>query len=1038
MPRNGNITGQVFDDEVINQIETRQKVLGKRSKDDKTLIYTNNQTAFLRLSSSVNIGDEVTTIYTANLKEKDGVKKLQTNSLRITEKVVSGAKILSATSTEEDIDGDGVNDKFTAEITESKLEEGKNQLKQRGINENMTGMELAKACVLFGGTVGVDNNLNPQLKFGIYDTTDPNPVTSIAAYGWGGLGKKGYVPMPAIDNAKVSFYNRGAIQKADVKLKVYSLEQLQIFDILYFRIGYSMLLEWGHNVWIDNKGELTNRNEFTTEPFEKFFTEGTSQQDIFKSIQKQRKDDSYNYDAMLGKVTNFTWKFNDDGTYDINLKLIGMGDIIESLKVNKAPIASGKTSLTPSQQLKKQETNAGNIEKAADKRAAAADKELADKQEAKQKADEELQAKIDKIQDDYNNYEVDYNLKGKSKISKIIDNAKQAGGAYDNDIPDYFDKNSQAFGDVANIFLSPDDNPWELINKLRLAKQKLEFIRTRALNQSYLGDDGRYYASQYYDNNFDDSSGGGQNFRIYIDDALEPIDKAIGEIIAISRQFDNNKKLALQIESAEADAEAVKSKSELDKQAANTIRQRVQKRKDILALSPETSLETKNKSLFNQQLVAWRDEAKGGKAKGNLYKLKFESNDTDINNSGVSKLELNFYYVRLGYMLEWIQKNLLVYDTTKKDPENKELANPIFKLDYNSETNFCLRFPGQHSSDPRVCVIPSVYSSESSKWNVLKDLNEIAPFFVKNNDQVGKLMNIMVNIDNTASILDKNLDANGKVNLNKFLTSLFNEINDVLGNVNKLEPVFNTEENTLTIIDANNVPNADKTFPDEEKKKATMGVFNVYGIGSKDIPNGSFVTNVDFQVQLPPNMAAMATISAQANGNIVGENATGLSKLNTGLQDRLITVKLDADSIEGAKSGKDDPTKLFNSTLELVNKSINELYAKKKFVKATVASMRSNNRDIALYITGNEEYLKKAPSPFFIPFNLKLDMQGLSGMRNYERFSITEDVLPYSYRAGDQGGVINFLIKGLSHKIDNNEWTTNIESLSVGALPNNK
>ena len=296
MPRNGNITGQVFDDEVINQIETRQKVLGKRYKDDKTLIYTNNQTAFLRLASSINIDAE-------------------------------------------------------------------NQLTDRSINKTLTGMDLAKSCVLFGGTVGLDNKLNPLMKFGVYNSSD-DPISTIAAYGWGGLGKKGYVPMPAIDNAKVSFYNRGAIQKADVKLKVYSLEQLQIFDLLYFRIGYSMLLEWGHNVWIDNKGELTNRNEFTTEPFKKFFTEGTSQQDIFKAIQTQRKDDSYNYDAMLGKVTNFTWKFNDDGTYDINLKLIGMGDIIESLKVNKAPLATDGTSLTPSEQLKKQETNAGNIETA--------------------------------------------------------------------------------------------------------------------------------------------------------------------------------------------------------------------------------------------------------------------------------------------------------------------------------------------------------------------------------------------------------------------------------------------------------------------------------------------------------------------------------------------------------------------------------------------------------------------------------------------------------------------------------------------------
>lgn len=977
MPRNGNITGQVFDDEVINQIETRQKVLGKRYKDDKTLIYTNNQTAFLRLASSINIDAE-------------------------------------------------------------------NQLTDRSINKTLTGMDLAKSCVLFGGVVGIENKLNPKLKFGVYNSSD-DPISTIAAYGWGGLGKKGYVPMPAIDNAKVSFYNRGAIQKADVKLKVYSLEQLQIFDLLYFRIGYSMLLEWGHNVWIDNKGELTNRNEFTTEPFKKFFTEGTSQQDIFKAIQTQRKDDSYNYDAMLGKVTNFTWKFNDDGTYDINLKLIGMGDIIESLKVNKAPLASGKTSLTPSEKLNKLESNAGSIEKAADAKSKAAREAVAKKREELEKNQKTLQDLIDR-----------YKQQIIKRFKLIPDTPTPPSLSALNTSGDKrFTPESWGNGRITipvfGVVIRSSDkyfsNNWTTNSSI----QKLQEYRTNNIGSNNKTTPGFPYTVSTDDETNAQTLNAIKDKQKELNDLYSrtrdtkglikdkwytPVYAYLSQIFNIIQQITTTQ--VDEIEKLEKKAEEVDSQAELQKQAANRIRQQIQKRKDILELSPETSLETKNKSLFNQQLVAWRNEAKLETAKGNLYKLSFTSNDTDVNNSGVSVLALDFYYVRLGYMLEWIQKNLLVYDTTKKDPENKDQANPIFKLDYNSETNFCLRFPGQHSSDPRVCIIPSVYSSESSQWDILKDLNKVAPFFVENNDQVGKLMNIMINIDNTAGILDENLDANGKVNLNKFLTSLFNEVNDVLGNVNKLEPVFNTEENTLTIIDANNVPNADKTFPDEKKKKSIMGVFNVYGIGSETIPNGSFVTNVDFQVQLPPNMAAMATISAQANGNIVGENATGLSKLNKGLLDRLITVKLDADSIEGAKTGENDPTKLFNSTLELVNKSVNELYAKKKFVKATVSSMRSNNRDIALYITGNEEYLKKAPSPFFIPFNLKLDMQGLSGMRNYERFSITEDVLPYSYRAGDQGGVIDFLIKGVSHKIDNNEWTTNIESLSVGALPNDK
>jgi len=280
---------------------------------------------------------------------------------------------------------------------------------------------------------------------------------------------------------------------------------------------------------------------------------------------------------------------------------------------------------------------------------------------------------------------------------------------------------------------------------------------------------------------------------------------------------------------------------------------------------------------------------------------------------------------------------------------------------------------------------------------------------------------------------DKNIDGNGKVNLNIFLNELFKNINDVLGNVNKLEPVFDTENNKLTIIEGSSIENAAQGILDKEKELNKMGVFQVYGIGNISEPIGSFVTNIDFQVQLPPNMAAMATISAQANGNIVGENATGLSKLNTGLTDRLITVKLDKDSIEGAKVGNDDPKVIYEQNLVKLKTAIVDLYSKKKYATDSIESARSANRDIALYITGNEAQTNKMPSPFFIPFNLSVDMVGLSGMRNYERFSITEEVLPYSYRSSEQGGVINFLIKGITHKIDDNKWTTKIESLTVGA-----
>ena len=202
MPKNGNITGEPFAKEVVEQIEARQTFLGTNFKEDKHLIYQNNKTAFLRLASSV------------------------------------------------DIDGDPTTPS-TTEITTNKI------LSQRGISNLYKGTELAKNSVLFGGTVSINDQQTATLNFGLqeqFNNTSPfnqnSPFNS--AYGWGGITQQGYRPMPGIESANISFYNRGALAKADIKIKVFTVEQLQVFDLLYLRIGYTMLLEWGHNVYIDN------------------------------------------------------------------------------------------------------------------------------------------------------------------------------------------------------------------------------------------------------------------------------------------------------------------------------------------------------------------------------------------------------------------------------------------------------------------------------------------------------------------------------------------------------------------------------------------------------------------------------------------------------------------------------------------------------------------------------------------------------------------------------------------------------------------
>jgi hypothetical protein len=57
---------------------------------------------------------------------------------------------------------------------------------------------------------------------------------------------------------------------------------------------------------------------------------------------------------------------------------------------------------------------------------------------------------------------------------------------------------------------------------------------------------------------------------------------------------------------------------------------------------------------------------------------------------------------------------------------------------------------------------------------------------------------------------------------------------------------------------------------------------------------------------------------------------------------------------------------------------------------------------------------------------MNLDMMGFSGLRIYEKFYISTEILPKSYP-----DTMSFLVKGLSHSVDSSGWKTKIDSLTV-------
>ena len=122
-------------------------------------------------------------------------------------------------------------------------------------NSSQNGDYLAKNWILLGGTSYYNNGKN-NLRYGVEPTIDTS-ITNNTSYGLGGLDQFGYRPMPGITSATIEHAGRaGALRYADIKFKVWNREQLDVIEKLYFRLGFTCLLEWGHSVYLDNSGKI--------------------------------------------------------------------------------------------------------------------------------------------------------------------------------------------------------------------------------------------------------------------------------------------------------------------------------------------------------------------------------------------------------------------------------------------------------------------------------------------------------------------------------------------------------------------------------------------------------------------------------------------------------------------------------------------------------------------------------------------------------------------------------------------------------------
>jgi hypothetical protein len=461
---------------------------------------------------------------------------------------------------------------------------------------------------------------------------------------------------------------------------------------------------------------------------------------------------------------------------------------------------------------------------------------------------------------------------------------------------------------------------------------------------------------------------------------------------------------------------------------------------------------------------------------GNHFGVLKVPSSTDANDTIFFRQEFQnsqfLYYVRLGHFLGWIEANL-IYNID----DNPSLK--ILKIDTDVESNIIHVLNNQTSSDPRICVWNQFFEYDGvtdPKYYFAAETNE-ADFWYDNNNNGDfdegdnsylKIMNTYFNLDHIITQINSlsSSDLEGKVSLFDLLNIFCKGWNNATGNYNELEPVIDTEKNIIRIVDKVTLPDRDQILKNFGLV-TTPAIFNIYryqvGAGRQYDDDGNlldisspnelynykqsyagFIKDFNFTTTVSPRLATMMTVGSTKQGYVLGQDATALSRMNNNLTDRFKKIITSTDQNN-------------NVPLQsLSQKYQTSLQAYQKFLKTLGFKEYSSNggahildklplldTDAITAFTQTQKQFNEydqarssinvsssSPNIGFLPFDLSLTMDGLSGMKVYQKFTIDSDFLPTNYP-----DTLEFLIKGITNTIQGNVWNTTIDSMAIPKNP---
>lgn len=1001
---------------VINQLIGRENLVSQKQKSREHLLFFNSNGSWARMVSSVNtITEEEANDLASGKKTVDQV--VGDNSLAWNN-VIMGGTLKQGTPEAPTVLGGGVN-------------EGKHN----PINLDSEG----------------------YIKAGDIKNNAYHKYESL-----------GFRPTPGIESVAIkSKGTYGTLREAEVNFKVWTLEDLEVMQALYLRPGYSILLEWGHSIQLEVKEEgktLTLNTQVQT--YKKFLTDKVNDPMLTfeKDLLEITQDSDYNYDALVGYVSNFNWSINEQGGYDCIVKIISKGSILESIACTFDP-----SFVYPASQMNSLRQDKGKEER----------------KSIYHKLFTEMQYWVD---GGTNSTEV---RQLGAAIQLMALPGGGAAGLYlaGNAIP----------GATADIFFGNDE---ELVNALYNpqgfeAKAAMQNEAFKAKFDKLINGDSFVYKGKTY--SFGPTQEGSSGFADLGEEELEYyLNKQFVEYgLTFSQETEGIDSIKVIDESGASiiirtDSIFTAEDYREGLKLANFIQDRSILPEDQLTPEQKADRERRQQEAEQREIDRKKDEATakenqaditGQESEGDIMQIYTKSNfvrpssrhfretlnnfaafrlkDLELKGSGTfmslgDNKDLNEFWIPLHVVLDVFNNYVSLLDDTNDSSKGTNSNGRKLTQFYTGNTDENpigvyekkLKYltTDQHFSiNPMVCVLPKKprltiltdSKGEKIKWPDGQGTAFPMGVIWKNgfHQQVESafnqglirgdsddILNILIPVQFLKEELDKivkadeDSDKNENNNIVYFLRIILKAMNEAMGGVNDLDIFYDEKDDLFYIVDRKVTPALRNLIP-------TLSLS-----GTKSV-----MTNVSISSEISKDIGNMVSIAAQGTEGNSRDNVGPLLKWNAGLIDRHIRHKAQ----ENTDTGKDIEERE-NPEDARLKKWIEDYYDYwREFngdkrndagdFNAELASSLGNyhKKFCQKYVV--EAYSKKEddpkPPPGVIPVELSFTTMGIGGLKIGQAFLIEQGLLPQRY--ADNFG---YIITGLSHNIQDGKWTTDVKT----------